>query len=161
MNTKPAITSLESILHNAPPRISADACVPWVPSPIPGKSSKPLRFFRNNRGFVELLRMQPGVAMPTHRHTGETHAYNLSGSRQLSTGEIVGPGDYVYEPPGNVDAWQVIGDEPLIALVVVMGDVEDLGPDGNVRTRATASTRLAEYESYCRAKGIAVFDLME
>lgn len=105
--------------------------------------------------------MEPGVAMPPHRHTGETHAFNLSGSRQLSSGEVIGPGDYVYEPPGNVDSWHVIGDEPLIALVVVMGAVEDLGPDGSVRGRATTGTRLAEYADYCRTQGIALLDLME
>jgi quercetin dioxygenase-like cupin family protein len=132
-----------------------------VPSLVPGKSSKPLRFLRDDRGFVELLRMEPGVAMPPHRHIGETHAFNLCGSRQLSSGEIIGPGDYVYEPPGNVDAWHVVGDEPLIALVVVMGKVEDLDRDGNVRGCATTSTRLAEYEGYCRTRGIPLLDLME
>ncbi|HEU0307535.1 MAG TPA: cupin domain-containing protein [Lysobacter sp.] len=135
--------------------------LPWIPSPVPGKSSRPLRFFRNNRGFVALLRMAPGVAMPPHRHTGETHAFNLSGSRQLSTGEVIGPGGYVYEPPGNVDSWQVIGDEPLVALVVVMGEVEDLAPDGRVRGRANTASRAAEYAAYCQAHGLAMLDLFD
>jgi 2,4'-dihydroxyacetophenone dioxygenase len=147
--------------QHTPPRLAINADIPWVPSPVPGKSSKPLRFLRDGRGFVELLRMEPGVAMPPHRHTGETHAYNLSGSRRLSTGEIVGPGDYVYEPAGNVDAWEVIGDEPLIALVVVMDEVEDLAPDGSVRGRATTATRQAEYENWCRGQGLAVLDLTD
>ena len=149
------------MLQHTPPLLAINADIPWVPSPTPGKSSKPLRFLRDGRGFVELLRMEPGVAMPPHRHTGETHAYNLSGSRRLSTGEIVGPGDYVYEPAGNVDAWEVIGDEPLIALVAVMDEVEDLAPDGSVRGRATTATRQAEYESYCRKRGLPVLDLSD
>jgi 2,4'-dihydroxyacetophenone dioxygenase len=141
------------------PRIARTDDLPWVPSPVPGKSSRPLRFLRDNRGFVELLRMEPGVAMPPHRHTGETHAFNLSGSRRLDTGEIVGPGDYVYEPAGNVDSWEVIGDEPLVALVVVMGEVEDLAPDGSVRGIANAESRRREYADYCRVQGIAMRDL--
>jgi 2,4'-dihydroxyacetophenone dioxygenase len=141
------------------PRIARNDDLPWVPSPVPGKSSRPLRFLRDNRGFVELLRMEPGVAMPPHRHTGETHAFNLSGSRRLDTGEIVGPGDYVYEPPGNVDSWEVGGDEPLVALVVVMGEVEDLAPDGSVRGIANAESRRREYADYCRIQGIPMRDL--
>jgi quercetin dioxygenase-like cupin family protein len=144
-----------------PARIAIRAAAPWVPSPTPGKSSMPLRFLRHERGFVELLRMEPGVVMPLHRHKGETHAYNLAGSRRLCTGELIGPGDYVYEPPGNLDTWQVVGDEPLIALVVVMGEVENLAPDGTVLGRACASTRLEEYEHWCREHGVPTLDLMD
>jgi 2,4'-dihydroxyacetophenone dioxygenase len=57
-----------------------------------------------------LLRLEPGAEIATHRHTGEVHAFNLEGSRQLSSGEIIGPGDYVYEPLGNMDSWKVVGD---------------------------------------------------
>jgi quercetin dioxygenase-like cupin family protein len=154
-----ALATLESILSISPARIAFEDGIPWVPSPIPGKSSKPLRFLPDDLGFVELLRMEPGVAMPPHRHTGPTHAYNLRGTRELSSGEIVGPGDYVYEPAGNVDAWRVIGEEPLIALVVVMGEVEDLADDGSVRGCATTATRRAEYEAHCRETGVEPRDL--
>lgn len=148
-------------LTAAPLRCTDSESLPWVPSPVPGKSSRPLRFLRGNRGFVELLRMEPGVVMPLHRHTGETHAFNLSGSRRLASGEVIGPGGYVYEPPGNVDSWEVVGDELLVALVVVMGEVEDLAPDGHVRGVANAATRFVEYETFCRERGIAMPDLVE
>lgn len=148
-------------LAAAPLRNTDSEALPWIPSPVPGKSSKPLRFLRSNRGFVELLRMEPGVAMPLHRHAGETHAFNLSGSRRLASGEVIGPGDYVYEPPGNVDSWEVIGAEPLVVLVVVMGEVESLAPDGHVRGVANAATRFVEYQTFCRERGIAMLDLVE
>lgn len=143
------------------PRIARSAELPWVPSPVPGKSAKPLRFFRGNRGFVELLRMEPGVSMPRHRHTGETHAFHLAGWRRLDTGAHVGPGDHVHEPPGHVDSWDVIGDEPLIALVVVMGEVEELAPDGSVRGVANAASRLREYADFCRVQGLPMLDLLD
>lgn len=152
------MTAFEAIAHELS-RIARTEELPWVPSPVPGKSSRPLRFLRDNRGFVELLRMEPGVAMPPHRHTGETHAFNLSGSRRLDTGEVIGPGDYVFEPPGSIDSWDVVGDEPLVALVVVMGEVEDLAPDGSVRGIANAESRRREYADYCRMRGIAMRDL--
>jgi quercetin dioxygenase-like cupin family protein len=144
-----------------PARFSNTADLPWIPSSTPGKSAKPLRFMADERGFVELLRMEPGVVMPLHRHSGEIHAYNLVGSRQLCTGEVIGPGDYVYEPPGNTDWWKIVGDETMIALVVVMGTVEFLGPGGTVRGRASAATQLAEYERHCRQHGLPVHDLVD
>jgi hypothetical protein len=124
--------------------------LPWVPSPVTGKSARPLCFLRDGAGFVELLRMEPGIAMPPHRHTGPTHVYQLEGRRRLVDGTVLGPGDYVYEPAGHVDAWEVIGDVPMVALVVVLGDVEDLAPDGSVRGRATTASRRAEYEAHCQ-----------
>lgn len=133
--------------------------VPWVPSATPGKSAKPLRFLPGDAGFVELLRMEPGVVMPLHRHSGEVHAYNLSGTRELCTGEVVGPGEYVFEPPGNTDWWKIVGQETMIAFVVVMGTVEFLGPGGKVLSRASAVTQREEYERYCREQGIAALEL--
>ena len=143
-----------------PARISNSAALPWVPSGTPGKVAKLLRVLPDDSGFVELLRMEPGVAMPWHRHSGEIHAYNLQGSRELCTGEVIGPGDYVFEPPGNVDWWRVVGDEPMTALVVVMGTVEFLNADGSVRATAHAASQRAELARYCQAQGIALPDLI-
>lgn len=103
--------SQPNLIDYLPARFATADATPWIPSSTPGKSARPLRFLAGNRGFVELLRMEPGVVMPLHRHSGEIHAFNLSGRRKLCTGEVVGPGDYVYEPPGNVDWWKIIGDE--------------------------------------------------
>ena len=143
-----------------PARAVGHGTVPWVPL-SPGKAFKPLRFLRDDRGFVELLRLDPGEEIPLHRHTGEVHALNLEGSRQLDTGEIVGPGDYVYEPEGNVDSWKVVGDVPLVVLVVVTGAVEYLDAQGHVTKRYTAQTLRDLYDGYCRSRGIGIRDLVE
>jgi 2,4'-dihydroxyacetophenone dioxygenase len=95
--------------------------VPWIPLGT-GEAFKPLRFLAGNRGRVLLLRLDPGCVVPQHRHTGDVHAVNLEGSRELiDSGEVVGPGDYVYEPAGNADSWRVIGDEPCIVFIVTRG----------------------------------------
>lgn len=135
----------------------ADA-LPWIASPPTGRTSKLLRVF-GDRGFAELIRMEPGVAMPLHRHTGEVHAWNLAGERVLHTGERIVAGGYVHEPPGTVDWWKAVGDEPLVVLVVVMGAAEFLGPGDTVIARATAATRLADYERHCRETGVRALDL--
>jgi quercetin dioxygenase-like cupin family protein len=99
--------------------------------------------------------------MPLHRHTGEIHAFNLEGERELCTGERIGPGDYVYEPSGNTDWWKVVGDVPLVVLVVVHGTVEFIGADGGVRNRVSAITQQAAYREYCEANGLKVLDLVD
>lgn len=138
--------------------VGADA-TPWMPSSTPGKRSRPLRFLDGDRGFVEVMELLPGVAVPLHRHTGEVHAWNLRGWRRLCSGEIVGPGDYVHEPAGNTDWWVAVGEEPLQVLVVVMGAVEYLAPDGTVRRRIDAADLRAEYADWCRRHGTPARDL--
>ena len=113
--------------------------VPWVPL-APGKSFKPLLFMPDDRGWVQLLRLAPGTVIPRHRHTGEVHAWNVRGSRRLQTGELVGPGGYVYEPAGNEDSWQAVGDEALVVHAVVYGAVEYLDEEGRVTSRVTTTS---------------------
>ena len=48
----------------------------------------------------------------------------------------------------------------MVALVIVMGTVEFLGPGGNVDKVVSARTQLAEYESYCREHGLMARDLL-
>jgi hypothetical protein len=125
----------------------------WVPI-RPGLSFKPLRFLPDLSGYVLLLRVEPGTVIPRHRHTGEVHAYHLTGRRKLlDTGEIVGPGDYVYEPSGNVDSWTVVGDEPLVAFIVIWGAVEYLDEQGDVVKSASAATALETYRRHCETTG--------
>jgi 2,4'-dihydroxyacetophenone dioxygenase len=160
MNTGAVQSTEPNSLAILSARTLAPGRVPWVP--LSGrKSFKPLRFLSGNRGFVELLRLEPGEAIPLHRHTGDVHAINLEGSRELCTGEIIGPGDYVYEPAGNTDSWKVVGDKPLVVLVVVTGAVEYLGPENTVTNRFTADTLMECYRQYCAANNIEPLDLVD
>ncbi|HEY0332719.1 MAG TPA: cupin domain-containing protein [Stenotrophomonas sp.] len=126
----------------------------WIPEGA-GKWSRPLRFLKDQRGWVELMRLDPGTRLGLHRHTGEVHAYNLQGQRRLCTGEVVEAGDYVHESDGNVDWWEATGTQPLILFVVVMGTVEYLGPQGEVIARITTADRIADYLRHCAANGVA------
>lgn len=130
------------------------ASLPWIPL-SPGESFKPLRFYPDDRGRALLLRLDPGIVVPRHRHLGDVHVFNLSGRRQLDTGEIVGPGGYVYEPAGNVDSWRAIGDEPAIVHIVSFGAMEYLGDGDQVIRRDTAASLRDIYLRYCREHGIA------
>ena len=119
--------------------------LPWMPV-SPGLELKLLRGGDDDDTRALLLRLQPGTLMPLHRHAGEVHAFNLSGSRLLiETNEVVGPGSYVYEPPGNVDSWRAIGSEPLVVLVTVRGTMETFGERGVVGDVSTTSGITAAY----------------
>lgn len=154
------LPSSSQALQYLPARIARANDTPWIPE-SPVKSWKPLRFFGDGRGFVEMMRMSPGAIMPLHRHTGEIHAFNLEGERLLCTGERIGPGEYVYEPSGNTDWWRVVGDVPLTVLVVVHGEVEFIAADGTVRNRVSAKTQLAAYREYCETNGLPQLDLID
>ena len=49
--------------------------------------------------------------------------------------------------------------EDMLAFVVVIGEVEFIGPGGEVRGVANVHTQRAEYERHCAAAGQAVRDL--
>lgn len=123
--------------------------MPWIPL-SEGESFKPLRFLPDNDGRILLLRVEPGTVIPLHRHHGEVHAFNVSGSRKLiETGEIVGPGGYVFEPAGNIDSWMAVGDEPAIIHITAYGAMEMLS-DG-----AGPQMTLREiYLQYCADQGL-------
>ena len=139
-------------LISEPARPLDSGGMPWIPTG-PGKSFRPLRFAAD--GWSELMRLEPGSGVPLHRHTGDVHAFNLSGTREiLGTGELVGAGNYVYEPAGTIDAWTAVGDEPCIVHIKVVGDIEYLDDDGQVTETTSAATQHAAYLAWCAQHGV-------
>lgn len=138
--------------------VDTDA-IPWIPLG-PGESFKPLHFFPKDRGRILLLRLDPGTIAPRHRHLGEVHGFNLAGTRKLiESGEVIGPGGYVYEPAGNVDSWMAVGSVPVVVHIVAYGAVEYLGERDAVIKRDTPSSLLEIYRRYCDKNGIPLVDL--
>lgn len=124
----------------------------WIPTG-PGKSFRPLRFEPDD--WSEIMRLEPGAVVPPHRHTGDVHAYNLSGRRRIfSTDELVPPGGYVYEPPGNIDTWGTEGDEPCLVHIKITGAVEYLDGQGQVTGQADAASQRAAYLDWCASQGV-------
>ena len=130
----------------------------WMPEGE-GKWSLPIAFLPDGSGWVELMRLSPGVRLGLHRHTGEVHALNLVGERRLNDGRVVRAGDYIHEPAGNVDWWEATGHEDLVVHVVVKGEVEYLGPHRTVLQRITTADRLADYRRHCAALGVTAREL--
>jgi 2,4'-dihydroxyacetophenone dioxygenase len=134
------------------------AAMPWIDL-RPGVAFRPVRF--GDDGWTLQLRVEPGTTIARHRHSGEVHAFNISGSRELiETGEIVGPGFYVYEPPGNTDSWRCVGDQPCIVQINLTGRVEYLDDEGKVLSVADTHTQREVYLAWCREHGIDARRLM-
>jgi quercetin dioxygenase-like cupin family protein len=126
--------------------------LPWQPI-RPGFSLKVLHGSSDPETRVLLLRLEPGTVIPRHRHEGEVHAFNLAGHRKiLETGQVIGPGGYVHEPPGNEDSWMAVGDEPAIVFVTVRGAMETFGPDGEVVSRTTTGSMSEGYAAFLRGQ---------
>jgi 2,4'-dihydroxyacetophenone dioxygenase len=126
----------------------------WVPLG-PGIAFKPLRFYDDGSGYQLLLRVEPGAVVPLHRHTGEVHAFNISGTREIiDTGQIVTAGTYLYEPVGNIDSWGAIGDEPCIIHIATTGRIEYFDDNGAVARYTDAGTARGEYQTWCHANSV-------
>jgi 2,4'-dihydroxyacetophenone dioxygenase len=126
--------------------------MPWIPTG-PGNSFRPLRF--SSEGWSELMRVEPGRGAGLHRHTGPVHAFNLAGTRRiLGSGELVGPGDYVYEPGGMVDGWEAIGGEACIVHLNIVGAVEYLDDAGRIVAVFDSDSQRAAYLAWCTQNGV-------
>ena len=132
---------------------------PWIPVG-PGVSSKSLAFFRDGKGWVSLLRLDPGAHIPPHQHRGEVHGFVFRPAPPWANGAVLGPGGYDYEPPGQVDTWMVEGAEPLTGLFVVRGAVEYLDAEGNVVRAETTESKAKTYRRFCAERGLAPLDLI-
>ena len=127
--------------------------MPWIPTG-PGNCFRPLRF--GAAGWSELMRVEPGRGAALHRHTGPVHAFNLTGTRRIhGSGELVGPGDYVYEPGGMVDGWEAVGDEPCVIHLNITGAVEYVDEAGEVTAVYDSASQRAVYLAWCREHGVA------
>jgi 2,4'-dihydroxyacetophenone dioxygenase len=129
--------------------LNHSADLAWVPL-SPGIAFKPIVFFPNDTGYQLLLRVEPGAVVPRHHHTGDVHAFVLSGERRISgCPDVIRAGSYVYEPVGNVDSWEAIGTVACVVHIEANGRVEYLDNDDNVVRFTDAATARCAYVEWC------------
>ena len=120
--------------------------LPWMPLSA-GVEVRLLRLEGEERSLQ--LKVEPGVLMAPHRHEGAVNAYGLQGYRRLGTGEIAGPGSYVYEPAGNCDSWEAVGDEPCVVQISMAGRLTEVASG-----KSTDTSGLRErYLAWCAETG--------
>ena len=113
--------------------------------------------------FVARLRMEPGVTIQRHKHTGEIFAVTLQGLwRYLEYPEINTAGSYLYEPAGSTHTLHAPKSNTEITDVwfAIRGANLNLDADGNVESVLDAGTALQIYLAECSKAGLPPPDVI-
>lgn len=79
--------------------VDTDA-LPWEKTKFPGVETKTLMIDKNTGLLTVLMRMAPGSTLPDHEHVLIEQTYVLEGHLVDDECEV-GPGQYVWRPPGS------------------------------------------------------------
>ncbi|MGZ6957916.1 MAG: 2,4'-dihydroxyacetophenone dioxygenase family protein [Acidimicrobiia bacterium] len=106
--------------------------------------------------WVIRTKFEPGVVVPTHKHTGEVFAFTISGSwKYLEYPEVNVAGSYLYEPAGSIHTLTVPEENDGMTDVwfAIYGANLNLDSDGSVETVIDAGLVRDTYFALCEAEG--------
>ncbi len=129
--------------------------LPWV-TVDEGVELKVLQVDLATGLWVIRNRFQPGVQIPTHRHTGDVYGVTLSGAWKYLEYDFVNrAGSWLFEPAGSVHTLSVLAEntEPTEAVFVIHGANLDVTADGDVTMVVDAALVLEVYLAQCEAEG--------
>ena len=95
--------------------------------------------------WVIRTRFEPGVTVPTHKHTGEVFAFTITGSwKYVEYPEVNVAGSYLYEPAGSIHTLTVPAENDGLTDVwfAIYGANLNLDADGNVESVIDAGLEL-------------------
>lgn len=113
--------------------------------------------------WVIRTRLQPGVTLQRHKHTGEVFAFTIAGSwKYLEYPEINTAGSYLFEPPGSVHTLHVPDTNTGVTDMwfAIRGANLELDSDGKVENVVDAGAALEIYCQLCREAGHAEPDVI-
>lgn len=106
--------------------------------------------------WIVRQRMEAGLTLPRHRHTGVVNAYTLTGAwKYLEYPEVNRAGSYLFEPAGSVHTLHVLEDGPTDVWFSVAGANLNLTEEGEVYEVLDAARVLGVYMSRCFKAGLA------
>lgn len=106
--------------------------------------------------WVIRTRMQPGVTLQRHKHTGEVFAFTIAGSwKYLEYPEVNTAGSYLFEPAGSTHTLHVPETNTGVTDMwfAIRGANLELDSDGNVENVVDAGAVLEIYRGLCREAG--------
>ena len=106
--------------------------------------------------WVVRTRFQPGVTIPTHRHTGEVFAVTFSGSwRYLEYSDVNTAGSYLFEPAGSQHTLHVPASNTAVTDVwfAIRGANLNLDEQGNIASVWDATFMIETYLDLCAKAG--------
>lgn len=99
VNAQPIVTSPTE--NNPPSLIVRSRDVKWRPYSVPGISIGRLYMDKEKRQITCLMRLEPGVTFPLHRHADSEEVFVLEGDL-IVEGEVCYQGDYIRSVPGSI-----------------------------------------------------------
>ncbi len=133
-----------------------EATRPWVDHGN-GSATQLLSVSAATGTWVMKKRFQPGYRLATHRHTGEVHAFTMTGYwHYLEYDFVSGPGSYLHESAGSTHTLEALADNDGLTEVafVIEGALVEFALDGTISTVRDGFTTLAAYRERCGALGI-------
>lgn len=134
--------------------------LPWVDQG-PGVEMKIIRAAEHTGTWVVLNRFQPGVVLPTHRHSSCVTAYTISGRwRYMEYDFIAKPGSVIFEPACTAHTLCVPEEEtePAVVFFVIEGGLTHIGPDGKIWDISDALTERQRYHDLAKEQGKTIPD---
>lgn len=105
--------------------------IPWTDVPgMPGSYSKILHVDYDNDRVTSLFKLDPGVQLPVHKHTGGADTFCISGSFTYQAGTITA-GGYGWEPGGLIHEPEA-SDEGCVLFIVSYGSTMGYDEAGQV-----------------------------
>lgn len=129
--------------------------MPWVEQ-APGIEMKILRISDDFGTWVVMNRLQPGITLPAHRHSGGVTAYTVSGSwYYLEHDFVANKGSMVREPAGSTHTLTVSAKatEAAVVFFIIEGGLTHIGPDGSIWGISDAQTEKARYLQMVKEQG--------
>ncbi len=87
--------------NNPPSLIVRSRDVKWRPYSVPGISIGKLYLDKKKHQITCLMRLEPGVTFPLHRHADSEEVFVLEGDLTVE-GEVCYQGDYIRSVPGSI-----------------------------------------------------------
>lgn len=102
--------------------------------------------------WIVRTRFEPGVTIPTHKHTGPVYAFTVSGEwKYVEYPEVNRAGSYLFEPAGSIHTLTVPAGRKELTDVwfAIWGANLNLDADGNVTTVIDAGLVKQLYFALC------------
>lgn len=140
-----------------------DAATPWIPLDR-NRPGIDIKYFRIDpvRGEVLCsLRMQPGMHLPAHHHTGTVIVYTLEGAWKYREHDwIARPGSVVFETAATRHTPETLADSGVVhTFNVVQGELLFLDDENRLLASENWRTAAHRYRKHCEHHGIAILDL--
>ena len=133
--------------------------LPWIPSPrMEGVEFKVVTAKVKEGLWILRNRFAPGIELRTHKHTGQVHAFTLSGAWGYRESEYLNrAGSFLFEPAGSIHTLYVPEDntETTDIWFAIWGANLNMDEHGNIESVTDAESILDFYLRGCAEIGVA------